>query len=371
MPPRSSRPGRSGASRPRDVLVGVLTLLPWLVSGAACTQSTSSDSPSIAGSTVTDSPDTQPPLVVYCAHDQVFSAPILERFTRETGIELEVRHDTEATKSLGLVNRLIREQSAPRCDVFWNNQVLTTTDLLADDLLARYRGSGWRRIPAAYKDPAGRWCGFAARLRVWIVNTRAMPATIESVQAASNATDLSRMAVARPLFGTTLTHYCLLWHADSGSTLKAWHERTRRQGLIEVPGNAMVKNLVARGTCDLGWTDTDDYFVGLDDQHPVAMLPVRLPGGKTICMPNSVSIIRSTSRLAAARQLVDFLLSAETELALARCASRQVPLGTIDLESLPVEVQRLRPLVEDGVDLSDLGESRTACLAWLRNEYQR
>lgn len=179
------------------------------------------------------------------------------------------------------------------------------------------------------------------------------------------------MAIARPLFGTTLTHYCLLWHADAGTTLKAWHTSTRRRGLIEVPGNSTVKNLVARGSCDLGWTDTDDFFVGLDNRHPVAMLPVRLPGGETICMPNSVAIIRGTPRHRAARRLVDFLLSAETELALARSASRQIPLGTIDEGNLPEAVRRLRPLVDNGIDLGDLGDSRAACLAWLRSEYNR
>jgi len=349
-------------SRRRPVVVGGLLIL--LFAGGCG----GSADPPVVGSAAVSGGD---PLVVYCAHDQVFSDPILERFTRKTGIKVRVRHDTEATKSLGMVNRLIREKSAPICDVFWNNQVLSTTDLLSHDLLTRYKGSGWSRIPAAYKDPDGRWCGFAARVRVWIVNTDKMPATVEAVTAAESGEDLSRMAIARPLFGTTLTHFCLLWHADAGTTLKTWHANARRRGLIEVPGNATVKNLVARGSCDLGWTDTDDFFVGFDDRHPVAMLPVRLPGGETICMPNSVAIIRGTPRPAAARRLVDFLLSAETELALARSGSRQIPLGTVDENTLPEEVRRLRPLVEDGIDLGDLGDSRAACLAWLRAEYNR
>jgi len=339
-----------------------------LVAGLACDGCTPSIPPTVAGSSVTAASD---PLVVYCSHDQLFSEPILARFTRETGIAVQVRHDTEATKSLGLVSRLIREKSARVCDVFWNNQVLGTTDLLAHDLLAEYKGSGWRRIPDAFKDSDGRWCGFAARLRVWIVNTEKLPATVESVERAAAARDLSRMAVARPLFGTTLTHYCLLWHADNGRTLKARHADRRRRGLIEVPGNATVKNLVARGTCHLGWTDTDDFFVGLDDGHPVAMLPIRLPGGETVCVPNSVSIVKGTDRPTAARRLVDFLLSAETELALARSPSRQVPLGAIDEESLPTEVRRLRTWVADGIRLEGLRASRTACLEWLRTEYAR
>jgi iron(III) transport system substrate-binding protein len=66
----------------------------------------------------------QDALVVYCAHDQVFSERILRRFEQETGIRVLPRFDTEATKSLGLTNLLISENKHPRCDVFWNNQVL-------------------------------------------------------------------------------------------------------------------------------------------------------------------------------------------------------------------------------------------------------
>ena len=72
-------------------------------------------------------------LVVYCAHDSLYSKQILEEFERQTGIPVSIRFDTEATKSLGLVNLLIREKAYPRCDVFWNNQVLGTLDLRSEE----------------------------------------------------------------------------------------------------------------------------------------------------------------------------------------------------------------------------------------------
>src|SRR5687767_1278938 len=68
-------------------------------------------------------------LVVYCAHDAVFAEDILRAFEKQSGIKVAVRYDTEATKSLGLVELLLREQAAPRCDVFWNNEALGTMDL--------------------------------------------------------------------------------------------------------------------------------------------------------------------------------------------------------------------------------------------------
>src|SRR5262245_51615046 len=88
-------------------------------------------------------------LVVYCAHDAVFAESILRHFERQTGQRIAVRYDTEATKSLGLVELIQRERTHPHCDVFWNNEVLGTLELANAGLLEPYRGSGYARIPAA------------------------------------------------------------------------------------------------------------------------------------------------------------------------------------------------------------------------------
>ncbi len=303
-------------------------------------------------------------LVVYCAHDRVYSESILREFEERTGIRVSAKFDTEATKSLGLVRRIEEEKDAPRCDVFWNNELLGTMDLAEKGLLEPYKGPGWRRIPEAFRDPGGRWTGFAARLRVWIVNTDRMDATEEAVRLAT-AGDLSRVAMANPLFGTTLTHYCVLWDSRGEQMLKAWHAEWRARGVQQVLGNATVKNLVAEGACDLGLTDTDDFFVAKDEGRAVAALPVRLEDGRTIAIPNTVAIVRGSSRIDEARRLVDFLLSAECETALARSKSRQVPLGPVDEAALPEEVRELKEWIGSGYPLSGLGPARKACLEWL------
>lgn len=318
---------------------------------------------------VRSSADSPRPLIVYCAHDSLYSDAVLERFRQQTGIPVTVVHDTEATKSLGLVNRLIREQQHPQCDVFWNNQVLGTIELKRRGLLLPYQGPGYDRIPPRYRDPEGCWTGFAARLRVDIVNTQRMPATEAAVRKAF-AENPTRVGMAKPLYGTTLSHYSLLWDLWGPDRLKHWHHDLRNHGLRELPGNAAVMSLVAGGTLDCGWTDTDDFFVAHDRGDPVAMLPVKVAGDRVILIPNSVAIIRGTQQRSAAEQLVDFLLSAPTELALARSKARQIPLGPVEDSAIPAEVRRLRALVPRGVDLSRLGSAREACLDWLKQERQ-
>jgi iron(III) transport system substrate-binding protein len=301
-------------------------------------------------------------LVVYCAHDWLFADPILKQFEAETGIRVAVRYDTEATKSLGLVELIARERDRPRCEVFWNNEPLGTLRLEDEGLLEPYQGPGWRRIPEAMKDPVGAWAGFAARLRVWISRGGAIG---EEAIAERWRGDLARAAIAKPIYGTTRAHFTALFDAWGEARLASWYASLRARGVNEVAGNAAVKALVASGACDLGWTDTDDYFAARDAGAQVAMLPVRLDDGATLCLPNTVAIVRGARHAGAARRLVDFLLSEETELRLARSPSRQIPLGPVH-EELPDEVKELERSVSSAYPIAALHRSADACLTWLR-----
>lgn len=310
-------------------------------------------------------------LVVYCAHDAIFADDVLRRFEAETGIPVEAVYDSEATKSLGLIERIEREAAAPRADVLWNNEQLGTMALAYNGRLAAYQGPGWKRIPPAYRDREGRWAGFGARLRVWIVNSAAIkPGDVAGLKAALARGDLSRVAIAKPLYGTTLTHYAVRW-ASSPSELKRWHVDWRDRGVVEVNGNAVVRDLVAQGKCDVGLTDTDDAFGALDSGHKVWIHPVELARGAPVAIPNTAAVIAGTRREANARKLVDYLLSEANELALARSASRQVPVGPIeDPSQIPKPVRDLMPAVKRGVPLSRLREAREQCLAWLKQVYK-
>ena len=58
----------------------------------------------------------QQEIVVYTSLDQVFSQPILDELEKQTGIKVKAVYDSEATKTTGLVNRLIAEKDAPQAD---------------------------------------------------------------------------------------------------------------------------------------------------------------------------------------------------------------------------------------------------------------
>lgn len=309
-------------------------------------------------------------MTVYCAHDSAYSEPILKQFEKETGIKVNIKFDTEATKSLGLTEQLIREKNTPRCDVFWNNEILGTLDLQSRGILQPYIGQGFKRIPDAFKDVNGLWVGFAARLRVWIINTSLITPTPQAIEVIMEKENLDRATIAKPLYGTTRTHYTTLWQTMGEENLKAWHQEMKDRGLIFAQSNGQTKNLVTQGNCTLGWTDTDDFFEAKDAGSPVEMLPYRLAKtNKTICIPNTVMMIRDCPHPELAQKLIDYLVSEKIEVQLSKSSARQIPLGSVDESQLSDEVKQLKVWAAEGYPLMELDSARQGALEWLKSEY--
>ena len=130
----------------------------------------------------------------------------------------------------------------------------------------------------------------------------------------------------------------------------------------------MVKDLVAQGICDMGFTDTDDAFAAIDAGANVTMLPVRLKNRATICLPNSVAMIAGCRHPEAARRFIDFVLSEGTELQLATGAGRQIPTGPVDETLLPQELRPLRQWAVDAVPLARAASFHFVMQNWLSAE---
>src|SRR5271166_5701917 len=102
-------------------------------------------------------------VVVYSALDREFSQPILKAYGQSSGVRVLPKFDVESTKTVGLTNLIIAEAGQPRCDLFWNNEILNTLRLREKGLLAPFEPSRAGEIPATFKAKDGTWYGFAAR----------------------------------------------------------------------------------------------------------------------------------------------------------------------------------------------------------------
>lgn len=294
----------------------------------------------------------QPEVVVYAALDREFSEPILRAFTAHTGIRVKAIYDTESTKTVGLVNRIRSEAYRPRCDVFWNNEILNTLRLKEEGLLQSCAPAQAAGYPPQDRDPDGYWYGFAARARVLLVNTDLVPAdqTPTSIRALADPRWKGRVGIAKPLFGTTASHVACLFAKLGTDDARALLASFKTNDIRVVSGNKTCAEMVGAGQLAFGLTDTDDALIELEAGRPVKIV---FPDGGadqmgTLLLPNTLALIKGCPHPESGARLIDYLLSPEVEARLAQGPSAQVPLHKdTAIRSRVATLDELRPLEVD------------------------
>ena len=231
-------------------------------------------------------------LTIYTSQDQVYAEPILRDFEKQSGIKIRAIYDSEAVKTVGLVNRLIFEKNNPQCDLFWNNEELRTRQLATKGVL-----NTSMRIEA-----------FGTRTRQWVWNTNqiSMASIPKDLFTLTNAHWRSKVAIALPLFGSTSTHFQILRQKWGKKRWEQWCRGLIANDVITVDGNSVVVQLVGRGEVALGITDSDDIRAGLKNQLPIAGKSIVEDG---FIIRNSIGYIAGSPYQNLSKRLAEYLQS--------------------------------------------------------------
>jgi iron(III) transport system substrate-binding protein len=344
-------------------------------------------------------------VVVYTALDREFSEPILNDFTARTGIKALAAYDTESTKTVGLVNRIRAEVHRPRCDVFWNNEILNTVRLKSEGLLQPCTPPPpqARFYPAQYRDPDGYWFGFAARARVIIVNTNLVRPEDrpDSIYDLADPQWRGRTGIAKPLFGTTASHVACLFARLGPDDARRLLASFKANDIQIASGNKGCAQMVAAGALAFGLTDTDDALIEREAGKPVAIVfpdgaapatlaasrpaadgadagarvlsrtatpaSARTSGMGPLLLPNTLAVVKGAPHPDAAAKLIDFLLSPEVEARLAIGPSAQIPLNSrCTAVSRACRLADLRPME---VDFAAAAAQFPAAAAYVEAEF--
>jgi len=266
-------------------------------------------------------------VVVYTTVDQIFSEPILKDFETETGITVKSVYDTEETKSTGVLNRLIAEKDNPQCDVFWSGDPVRTIVLKNKGITNPYKSVVANDIDEVFKDPENHWTGFSARARVLIYNKSLFkPEEVpQSIFDLTKEQYKGKFAIANPLFGTTTFHMAALFSTLGDEKAKQFLTDLKNNDVIIATSNGDVKKRVVKGEIPCGLTDTDDANEAIKEGANVGIVFLDQQGIGSLIMPNTVNMINNSKHLVNAKKLMDYLLSVETEAALAKSCA-QMPL---------------------------------------------
>jgi len=229
-------------------------------------------------------------VVVYTSQDEVFAEPIFHEFESETGIQVLPVYDSEAVKTVGLVNRLMMETNNPQCDVFWNNEEFRTRQLAAHHILRETNG----------------WTHLGYRTRRIVINTQLLSATRapRTFSDITNTVWRGKAALAYPLFGTTSTHFLALRQKWGDAAWKKWCRALVANQAFLMDGNSVVVKQVSRGEVLFGFTDSDDIAGAQREGFHVAPVPTT---EETLFVPNTVGVIRGCPHPETAQRLFAFI----------------------------------------------------------------
>ncbi len=262
---------------------------------------------------------TRPAVILYAAQDQEYAEPILRDFERETGLRVRTVFDSEAAKTVALANRLLAERRHPQCDVFWGNEELRTRQLAAAGVFRETNG----------------WTAFGWRSRRLALGPTATNLPVpRSLLDLTNAIYQGRIAMAKPLFGTTATHFLVLRQHWGKSNWLAWCYALAGNKPLLLDGNSAAARFTARGEASVALTDSDDIAAQAREGSALRPLPLT---AVSLLIPNTVGVIRGSPHPEAAQRLFDYLQRPEI---VARLIAARALEGT---EMREVNTPTLRP----------------------------
>lgn len=283
----------------------VLTALVVLVSALALT----------AGAATAPAQTTS--LTIYSGRDERLVKPIMDRFTKETGIELKVRY----ASSSALATALVEEGRNSPADVYWSQEPGVLGLVAARGLLARLPQKTVGKVPTRFSTPSRRWVGTSGRSRALVYNTNELETSDlpRSVWGLTNAKWKGKIGIAptnasfQAFLGATINLF-------GEARVRAWLEGLQSNDVRFYPSNTSIVQAVGRGDVQVGLVNHYYLYSVLAD---TPNLPARNywfrdgdPGN--LVLAAGVGIVSATQKAGAAQRFVDFLLSKTAQRMIAR-----------------------------------------------------
>jgi iron(III) transport system substrate-binding protein len=249
-----------------------------------------------------------PSLTVYSGREEEIVEPLFEQFEKQSGIDVKVRYGDSAE----LAATIGEEGRNSPADVFFAQDAGSLGALAAGGGLAKLPRAILDRVPARFRDPAGRWVGTSGRARVVAYNTDALaaadlPRTIFGFTAPrwkgkiglppTNASFQAFVTAMRLSVGERRTH--------------AWLEGIKANEPRFYEKNGAVVEAIAAGEIEVGFVN--HYYLYLlrkeQPRAPVANHFLRSGDPGALVNAAGAGIVASTDRVAEARRFLSFLLS--------------------------------------------------------------
>ncbi|MES2606487.1 MAG: extracellular solute-binding protein, partial [Pseudomonadota bacterium] len=212
------------------------------------------------------------PVVVYSSRQEYLIKPIFDRFTEETGIEVQLQTGEEGP----LIARLQAEGKDTYADIFYTVDAGNLWSAADKGLLTPLNSPTLdANIPANLRDPQGRWFGLSVRARTIVYSTvRVQPSELSTYEALADPKWKGRLCLrtSKKVYNMSLVATLIdrLGEPATENVVKGW---VSNLATGPMSSDNLIIQAIAAGQCDVGIVNT--YYLGQeqqkDPQIPVAL----------------------------------------------------------------------------------------------------
>ena len=246
-------------------------------------------------------------LTLYSGRGEPLVAPIIDAFTGQTGITVNVRY--AGTAELAVL--LQEEGDASPADLYWAQDAAALGAVVG--LFAPLPEELVANVPAAYRDSDNRWVATSGRGRVVAYSTERvaeddLPASIFDL------TDPKwKGRIALPATnGSFLAHVTAMRVVHGDDTTREWLEGIAANEPVAVRNNTAAIQAIGDGEADIGLTNNYylSRFLNRDADFPVTQTLFTNEGDiGNLLLVAGMGVLNSSNHQDEAHAFIEFLLS--------------------------------------------------------------
>ncbi len=249
-------------------------------------------------------------LVVYSGRGEALVKPLIDRFAKDTGIEVEVRYAGTAE----LAAQLLEEGGNRKADVFFSQDAGALGALQDADVLVQLPEDVLDRVATRYQSKRGVWVATSGRARVIAYDTRKLTESEvpDSVFDVTAPKWKGQVAIAPP--NASFQAFVTAMRVTQGDArTKEWLLALKANGVQTYENNVQILDAIDNGQVTLGLVN-HYYLYERIKERGAAAVKVRnhfLGGGDPGALVNvaGVGVVKGTDRQGDAETFARYLLS--------------------------------------------------------------
>ena len=254
----------------------------------------------------------EPDLVVYSGRSDDLVGPLLERFEEESGLDVDVRYGDTAE----MAAQILEEGDNSPADVFFGQDAGALGAVAAEGRLVRLREEQLSLVDVGLHDLDGQWIGTSARARVVVYNTDELAeADLPDSILDYTAPEWKGRIGWAPTNGSYQSFVTALRVVEGEDGARAWLEGIQANDPVAFENNVSIVEAVAAGEISVGFVNHYYLYQFLAEDPEYPARNKSYGGGDPGGLVNvaGVGILDTAEHVDAANELVDFLLSEESQ----------------------------------------------------------